>query len=377
MNVSWRRPRKLWFGCAAILPLLAACGSEPGEGGSRPAIDEQETDEARTANERFASDLSQLAVTLAASKTRLAASDALWVTVTLTNHASHPVGVLKWHTLLDGIHDPIFAVTRDGETVEYLGRNYKRPAPRAKDYFVMAAGESLTRTVDLAETYDLSATGNYTVRYRAEATDAKVGVVSNDVDVWLEGRPSPAATATPGEDEMTPDTQTAGFSGGCTSSEKTSLSTALTNAANYANGALNYLNGTPGSKPRYTTWFGAYTSSRWSTAKTHFAKLKDALDNKAFTLDCGCTDDAYAYVYSNRPYKVYLCNAFWSAPSTGTDSKAGTLIHETSHFTVVAGTGDHVYGKSACKSLAASNPAQALDNADSHEYFAENSPAQN
>ena len=25
---------------------------------------------------------------------------------------------------------------------------------------------------------------------------------------------------------------------------------------------------------------------------------------------------------------VYLCGAFWSAPTTGTDSKGGTLIHE-------------------------------------------------
>ncbi len=31
-------------------------------------------------------------------------------------------------------------------------------------------------------------------------------------------------------------------------------------------------------------------------------------------------------------------------------------------------------GQSAASSLAASNPAQALNNADSHEYFAENTP---
>ena len=61
---------------------------------------------------------------------------------------------------------------------------------------------------------------------------------------------------------------------------------------------------------------------------------------------------------------------------TGTDSKAGTLIHEMSHFTVVAGTDDWAYGQTAAKSLAFSDPAKALDNADSHEYFAENTPAQ-
>jgi peptidyl-Lys metalloendopeptidase len=48
-----------------------------------------------------------------------------------------------------------------------------------------------------------------------------------------------------------------------------------------------------------------------------------------------------------------------------------------SHFTVVAGTNDNAYGQSAAKSLAISNPTKALNNADSHEYFAENTPAQN
>lgn len=41
---------------------------------------------------------------------------------------------------------------------------------------------------------------------------------------------------------------------------------------------------------------------------------------------------------------MYLCGAFWNAPNTGTDSKAGTLIHEASHFTVYGATDDWAYG---------------------------------
>ena len=48
-----------------------------------------------------------------------------------------------------------------------------------------------------------------------------------------------------------------------------------------------------------------------------------------------------------------------------------------SHFTVVAGTNDNAYGQTACKKLAQKNPRKAVDNADSHEYFAENTPFQN
>ena len=74
------------------------------------------------------------------------------------------------------------------------------------------------------------------------------------------------------------------------------------------------------------------------------------------------------------PYKVYLCSAFWSSPTTGTDSKAGTLVHESSHFTIMGGTQDYAYGQTNCKNLAKSKPAQAVMNADSHEYFVENNP---
>jgi hypothetical protein len=82
----------------------------------------------------------------------------------------------------------------------------------------------------------------------------------------------------------------------------------------------------------------------------------------------------FAFVYPTNPYMVYVCGGFWSAALTGTDSRAGTLIHEITHFTVVAGTDDYAYGQSAAMALAVSNANQAVDNADSYEYFAENTP---
>ena len=50
--------------------------------------------------------------------------------------------------------------------------------------------------------------------------------------------------------------------------------------------------------------------------------------------------------------------------STGTDSKAGTIVHEQSHFTVNGGTQDYVYGQSSAKSLASSDPSEAIFNAE-------------
>ena len=119
--------------------------------------------------------------------------------------------------------------------------------------------------------------------------------------------------------------------------------------------------------------------SFWNTAKNHFNNIDTAMDQSGgqIKINCGCNQSYYAYVYPTRPYEIFVCRAFWNAPTTGTDSKAGTLIHEMSHFNVVAGTDDHVYGPSGAKSLAISNPDNALDNADNHEYFAENTPSQN
>ena len=158
----------------------------------------------------------------------------------------------------------------------------------------------------------------------------------------------------------------------------TTATSAVNAARSYSENAKGYLNtGTVG--PRYTSWFGAYTTTRHATARTHFVDIDAAMDQNSgqIKINCGCNQSYYAYVYPTRPYEIFVCRAFWTAPMTGTDSKAGTLIHEMSHFNVVAGTNDHVYGQSGARSLAISDPDAALDNADNHEYFAENTPSQN
>ena len=124
-------------------------------------------------------------------------------------------------------------------------------------------------------------------------------------------------------------------------------------------------------------WTEYRNSSRYSKVVSNFTEISSALSSKTTTFNCACAPEhatAYAYVYPNRPYEIYLCNAFWPAPVTGTESQAGTIIHEMSHFYVVAGTADNAYGQSAARRLAINNPYAAVANADSHEYFAENTP---
>ncbi len=320
-------------------------------------------------------------VTITPAKDAFGAEESVLVKVSISNPNKGAIRILRWFTPFDGVKEDLFAVTVNGKAVEYTGADYKRPEPSEKDYIILKSGETLETTIDLAGYYDLSESGYYQISYKAEGLQVfsreinilagEDSLTSKAAQVWVSGRETKLQNPSPVDSVV----GSTGFTG-CTSTRQTQLLTARDNAYNYSVNSSNYLNaGTVGA--RYTTWFGNYSSSNYNTVRSNFSKISTAMNNAAVTFNCTCTDSAYAYVYSNQPYTIYLCNAFWSAPATGTDSKAGTLVHEMSHFTVVAGTGDYAYGQTAAKRLAQTNVKRAIKNADSHEYFAENTPAQN
>jgi peptidyl-Lys metalloendopeptidase len=319
-------------------------------------------------------------------------SDDVTVNVTITNTSSSPQYVLKWHTPFGGeIEESLFDITRDGVKVPYLGAHYKRPAPTAADYYVLKAGASFSVKVELSGLYDMSITGDYAISYNTKslslfsaelsgqgkgAVAREVGEIkSSKVTVWIDGsKPRGTVAKQATIEEMRAASAPAGLAfNKCTASQQSTVSQALSAGAAMANSGDAYMAGSVGA--RYTKWFGATDSARVAKVKANFAAIKDAFANKPVTVDCGCKKTYYAYVYPTQPYVIYVCKAFWTAPMTGTDSKGGTLVHEMSHFNVVAGTDDWVYGQSGAASLAISDPAKAVDNADSHEYFGENTPA--
>jgi len=356
----------LAFGAASAL-LLGACVVQDDETTGNEIVVDEGMDPAA----------GDLAVELSVDKSSVTQTESVTVTVKLTNNTARPIRLPSWYAPGDELEEDLFLVTRAGQPVEFTGPHYKRPALSDEDYVTLSPNKSLTRTVTLSGFYDLSQTGTYIFRYNAdllpEGASQPVALDSNEVSLWIEGR----ANAVPAPQPQfigAPGTSSLAFSK-CTAEQQTIATQALGAASTMANGASLYLGGTPAANPRYTTWFGAFSSNGWGTAKSNFTAIKDAIDTKPITFDCSCRKKYYAYVYPNQPYNVYLCNVFWSAPLSGTDSKGGTIIHELSHFDVVAGTDDWVYGQSGAKSLAISDPNKALNNADSHEYFAENTPA--
>ena len=321
--------------------------------------------------------------TVVAEKASLGKADNVTVRLTITNTSSQPQMMLKWHTAFSEIEESLFEVTRDGVKVPYLGAHYKRGAPKASDYYLLKPGASHTVRVELSDQYDMSITGQYTIAYKAESlnlfgtSEKNVGAIKSQAAmVWIDGV-QPRGTESVAHKAAANPGPAAGplTFAKCTTAQQAEVTQAMSAASTMANGANSYMGGVLGA--RYNKWFGAADNSRINIVKANFTAIKDAFDNKPVTVDCGCKKTYYAYVFPNQPYKIFVCKAFWTAPMTGTDSKGGTLVHEMSHFTAVAGTDDWVYGQTGAANLAITDPAKAINNADSHEYFSENTPALN
>jgi len=319
-------------------------------------------------------------VSLSVTQSEFNSAQDVLVTVTISNPHKHTVRILKWFTATEGVEEALFAVTRNGEPVAYIGAHYKRPAATGKDYISLKSGESISHTVNLADYYDFSQSARYEVFYAVASFDLfdekgnafkfRDSLISEKISLSAEGRapkgkPTPPPPPPPGGTAFN----------ACTLDQQSLLNEARIQATTYANDSKNYLSTHNSGTPRYLEWFGAFSSSRYNTVVNHFNAISNAFNTAGITFDCKCKQPYYAYVYPNQPYNIYLCKVFWQAPLFGTDSQGGTLIHEMSHFDVVAGTDDVVYGQAGARDLADSDPNLAITNADSHEYFAENTPA--
>lgn len=335
-----------------------------------------------------AAPLNGIVVDVTPARQSLARSNDVVVTVTIRNTSNTTHYLPKWQTPFAGVQAPLFDVTRDGLPVTYLGIQAKRAAPTPgapalADFIALAPGAARSARVELSALYRMDITGAYSVRYRADrlqvfgGPDASrplgpAGVAPLAAAVWVDGRlprgvPEPPPAVPAGGSSLA-------FTH-CSNAQQDGIAGAVQAALAMARDADAYLQGQP-LAARYTAWFGPVDNARATTVARHVDAIRDAFATRPITVDCACTRSWYAYVYPNEPYTIHVCKAFWTAPLTGTDSRGGTLLHEMSHFTVVAGTDDWVYGQTAAAALAGSDPARAIDNADSHEYFGENNPYQ-
>ena len=226
----------------------------------------------------------------------------------ITNNSAETLRVPYWQLPSATGQSNLFQVYRNGEKAQYVGALVKRAAPAEADFVTFQPYETKTFSVDLSESYDLSKTGEYSVAYSAmlqgavtrsgrKVTDAmgRMGQLrSAPLKLWVDadntlsalkggnisakGKPGSGGTVVSGVSYV-----------GCSSTQISGAGAAVNSARTYTENAKGYLNaGTVG--PRYTTWFGAYTNTRYATAQQHFVAIDSAMDQSGgqIKINCGC-----------------------------------------------------------------------------------------
>lgn len=142
-----------------------------------------------------------------------------------------------------------------------------------------------------------------------------------------------------------------------------------------------------GDTPQYARWFGTYTPRNAEQVRANLKAVIGAIRDGSVTVRCemgranGCNNREYAWVYPQQAYLLRLCPAFFDlppltalepgTPRSDNGTREGTIVHELSHFTRIAGTEDHCYSRSACSRMAQRAPLMMIENADSYQYFTE------
>ncbi|MBL4672992.1 MAG: hypothetical protein JKX81_12090 [Arenicella sp.] len=307
-------------------------------------------------------------------KTSFSINDKLMVSVTYRNVGNQTVSLLKWDTALNGgLTEDLFSIEFNNQQIPYTGIHAKRLAPSPSDFVQLAPGESVTGAVSLQRSYPINFKGYYTIAMRNS------GALASKTQ-------SPLAFNLTADRPIIEAKRPARFQS-CSASQIASTDAALTSAERIANTAINDLRGTPvalrPSALRYREWFGSYSAGRYSQVEGGMARIASALSNQTIGFNCDCTnqegvnpDNTFAFVFPNDPYNMTLCGVFFRVPRDGTDSKSGTIVHEISHFNVVASSDDFgsALDQSGSRRLANSSPTSAIRNANAFEYFAENTP---
>jgi len=272
-----------------------------------------------------------LRVNIAPVRTRVAATQDVNVVLKYTNTGNDTMYIYKWYMPQNKLTDKLFDITLDGKPVKYVGPLVKRRAPIPEDLVSLAPGQSLSTVVPLSTAYNMTQTGNYVVQYNMSAhhvlhTEERESALkrlfksaNDDTNVMLQSEPV-ALFAAGHRNRLIEHAKQyrnqlqsrAFYYTGCSSSQVQVIRNAMTAARSFADNAYKHLDDLiylSYVTSRYSTWFGAYTESRHTTVRNHFAEIKYVLNNQYITFDCTCPDagdSTYAYVYGSEHYNIYL-----------------------------------------------------------------------
>ena len=106
---------------------------------------------------------------------RLTRNQPAELVLTVQNHGTQTLRLLKRNTPLEGWLADSLIVERDGQPVPYSGAMAKRMPPTASEYLRLKPGASHRHRAALQPAYDVSRPGSYRVQWRGDLMDAFLG----------------------------------------------------------------------------------------------------------------------------------------------------------------------------------------------------------
>ncbi|KAH8893979.1 hypothetical protein GQ53DRAFT_644593 [Thozetella sp. PMI_491] len=303
----------------------------------------------------------------------------------ITNTGSTDLKVFKTGSILDSNPVEKTAIFAGSEKIEFDGLRLRvQTVGLPEDAFqVIAAGESVETTFDVAVVHDLSAGGEFDISTSGALSYAELdsteltGAVtysSNVVTASVDGTAAAKVRRDFHEHAKRQVVQS-----DCTGTKLTATKNALTNCRAVAAAAS--AAAASGSADKMTEYFKSSTSTTRSTVAGVFGKIVTECGSstsgvsKQYCSDVygACSSGVLAYTLPSASYMVN-CNLYFTGLSalSGTchaQDQATTTLHETTHLTQIKGTTDQngCYGYSCVRSLTA---AQNLNHADTYALFA-------
>ena len=300
-----------------------------------------------------------------------------------TNNANEDLYLLKRNTPLEGLNSQFVSVSLDGRPLEYEGILVYRLPPTKDEFVLLKAGESISASVQITDVFSIDTDGLYTVQYSRPLQYLSVNEMSamsidqfresfvhESAQLYLEDTSLLSRPKEEGDAKVDYTVHLEACGSATFKNGDRNRSATLAAHKQLCDGIKTASAGV-GNNGVYRKWFGTYESSRGTTVKNVYKKIRDGIMTKNciyYNNGPKCKSNWYAYTYKGGT-TVYLCKIYYKDRtncSKSGESKEGTLLHEWAHAYGLID--DVAYGRKKCKKLAKKKPSDAIRNADSYCY---------
>ncbi|KAI9148443.1 Neutral protease [Paramyrothecium foliicola] len=302
----------------------------------------------------------------------------------VTNTGETSIKVLKTGSILSGAPIEKAKVWKndkeiafDGVRIIVLAENLDEDA-----FQVIAAGESVEASFDVAELHDLSEGGKFKInvsgafQYAEDDSTTATGSVNFDtvsLEVDVDGEQASLARLNFLEKRTR-------IQADCTGTRLTALRNAVAGCATLARNGQNAANN--GAAAKLTEFYKSSTASTRSTVAAVFGRAVTECSSPTSGVSASYCTDVYgntcnggviAYTLPSGSYMAYCPSFFSSLPATSNScygpSQAFVVLHEATHLSQIGGTDDFsCYGYQCLRGLSAS---QNIRHADTYSTFAQ------